>query len=77
MPVYLFRLDDITDSIDMERFNRCLNLFAQYHIKPILGIIPDNRDPSLKKYPVHTGFWINYMSALNQCARQRGPPRRR
>ena len=57
MSAYLFRLDDITDTINPETFDRCLNLLFNAGVKPILGVIPDNRDDTLRRFPVQTGFW--------------------
>ena len=41
------RLDDITPEMDRERFDRFLSLMEDYGILPLLGIVPDVRDPSL------------------------------
>lgn len=46
---YLIRCDDISPFMNMEKFNRILDLCLSYNIKPLLGIIPDNRDPLLTK----------------------------
>lgn len=45
---YLFRLDDISWDMNYENFCRIRDLFFQYDIRPIIGIIPNNNDPNLK-----------------------------
>ena len=32
-------------------------LFDKLDIKPLLGVIPDNKDVELKKYSNNTDFW--------------------
>lgn len=52
-----FRLDDITPDMDWNRFYRVKAIFNKYNVKPLLGVVPDNRDPSLKKEPAKPEFW--------------------
>ena len=47
MTQYCFRLDDICDTLDWHKFNRLTNIFNEYNIKPLLGVIPKNEDDSL------------------------------
>ena len=47
----LIRMDDITECMNWELMDKCENLFEKFNIKPLLGIIPINRDPELLKYP--------------------------
>ncbi len=54
---YIYRLDDITKGMNWDQFNKYINLFKSYGIKPLLGIIPDNRDPFLKVHPDRDDFW--------------------
>lgn len=54
---YIFRLDDITPAMDWGRFWALLQLFKRHGIKPLLGIVPDNRDPNLNRGPAHADFW--------------------
>ena len=53
----LIRMDDITECMNWELMDKCENLFEKFNIKPLLGIIPINRDPELLKYPKNTDFW--------------------
>jgi hypothetical protein len=43
------RLDDITPDMDWERFYKFKALLDRYQVKPLIGVVPDNRDPGLVK----------------------------
>ncbi len=43
----VFRLDDICATMDMQKFVTMRDILDRYHIKPLLGIVPRNRDASL------------------------------
>lgn len=43
------RLDDITPDMDWERFLTFKELLDHYQIKPLIGVVPDNRDEHLIK----------------------------
>ena len=53
----LIRMDDITECMNWEIMDKCENLFDKYSIKPLLGVIPINRDPELLKLPKNEKFW--------------------
>ena len=42
---YIFRLDDASPQMNVANWDRIEELLDAYDIKPIVGIIPDNRDP--------------------------------
>lgn len=42
------RLDDITPDMDWQRFLKFKALLDKYQVKPLIGIVPDNRDEHLK-----------------------------
>lgn len=42
------RLDDITPDMDWQRFFRFKALLDQYQVKPLIGVVPDNRDENLR-----------------------------
>ncbi len=50
------RLDDITTTMNWKNFDRMEALLDRYHIAPLLGIIPDNRDEKLMPDPPHPAF---------------------
>ncbi len=51
---YIFRLDDISWDMNFDNFNRIKDLFFKYNIKPIIGVIPDNKDTKLKNQSKNT-----------------------
>ncbi len=58
MSLYLLRLDDASDYMDIEKWQRMEDLLDKYGIKPLVGIIPDNQDPSLiETYDQDSAFW--------------------
>jgi predicted deacetylase len=54
---YLFRMDDVTPTMNWEKFTALLALFRRFEVKPLLGIVPDNRDPKLRVKPPRPDFW--------------------
>lgn len=63
------RLDDITPDMDWERFLRFKELLDRYQVKPLIGVIPENRDRNLRAEKVcplgEEGFW-QYIKELEQ-----------
>ena len=55
--MYLLRLDDASEYMDIKKWKRMEELLDKYGIKPIYGIIPANEDPELLKYGRVEGFW--------------------
>lgn len=47
MRQYILRLDDASDYMNIEKWKRMENLLDEYNIKPLVGIIPENQDPTL------------------------------
>lgn len=43
------RMDDITPGMDWDKFERFKALLEEYRVKPLIGIVPDNRDDNLDK----------------------------
>lgn len=54
---YIFRMDDITPTMNWGRFWSILHLLNRYRVRPLLGIVPDNRDPRLDHQPPDPAFW--------------------
>lgn len=58
MSKYILRLDDASDYMDLDQWNRMATLLNEYNIKPMIGIIPQNRDESLvNAYSRNPDFW--------------------
>lgn len=54
----LFRLDDICPGVNRENFQKIEVIFEKYNIKPLLGVVPDNKDPHLVVDELdESGFW--------------------
>ena len=43
----LIRLDDIAENMNWTLMEKCELLFDKYNIKPLLGVISNNKDQSL------------------------------
>ena len=55
---FLIRLDDIAENMNWDMMEQASALFDKYKIKPVLGIIPNNKDPELLAYPkIKIDFW--------------------
>ena len=55
--MYLIRLDDASDHMNTERWDRVERMLDEQGVKPLVGIIPVNRDPMLLEFPEDPGFW--------------------
>ncbi|RZL51213.1 MAG: DUF2334 domain-containing protein [Pedobacter sp.] len=47
MAQYFIRLDDLCPTNNLQKWVRFFDLFDQYQIKPIIAVIPANKDPKL------------------------------
>lgn len=54
---YLIRLDDACPTMDWARWTKVFALLDRFDIKPIIGVIPDNKDDTLEIDPPRTDFW--------------------
>lgn len=57
MKSYLIRLDDACPFMDSRKWQRVETILDKYDIKPLVGIIPKNRDPKTMIMPEDDGFW--------------------
>lgn len=56
--MYVIRLDDASDYNNLSNWNRMEKILNSYSIKPIVGVIPNNQDPSMvKAYKKNNEFW--------------------
>ena len=53
----LIRFDDISDRMNWKLMNKCEEIFDKYNIKPLLGVIPDNKDKEFLDYEKKENFW--------------------
>ena len=59
------RLDDITPDMDWAKFNRFKALLDKYDIKPLIGVVPDNKDEKLSIDEKRGDFW-EYVKELRE-----------
>ena len=62
----LIRMDDISENMNWALMDKCEKLFDKFKIKPLLGIIPINKDPELLKLPKNDRFWERVKSWENK-----------
>ncbi len=55
--MYLIRLDDASEYMNVEKWSQIETLLDEFEIKPIVGVIPCNEDPELLKYERDPFFW--------------------
>ncbi len=53
----LIRFDDIAENMNWQLMDRCESLFEKYNIRPVVGVIPLNKDKELLSYPKRENFW--------------------
>lgn len=54
---YAFRMDDVTPDMSWGKFESFVALFREHGIRPLLGVVPDNRDETLRHDPPRADFW--------------------
>lgn len=57
MSKILVRFDDICPTMNWEQFNIACDLMDRYGVKPLIGVIPDNKDSDLKNNNENQNFW--------------------
>lgn len=64
--MYLIRLDDASDKMNTANWNRMESLLDKYNVKPIVGIIPNNRDEEFAQYNSDEKFWEKTVNWQNK-----------
>lgn len=59
------RMDDITPDMDWERFLAFKEILDAHGIKPLIGVVPDNRDENLHRAKEAGDFW-EYIKELQE-----------
>jgi predicted deacetylase len=54
---YLLRFDDLCPTISPKSWDRFAMLLEEFGVRPILGVVPENRDPDLERAPADPDFW--------------------
>ncbi len=55
--MYLIRLDDACPTMDAMKWQRMEDMLDGYGVKPMVGVIPANKDPKQMIDAVDSGFW--------------------
>lgn len=53
----LIRIDDVCENMNWNLMSKLESLFDDYSIKPVLGVIPNNRDEDFLSFPRKDNFW--------------------
>ena len=61
---FIIRLDDIAPNMHVGNFRRAAQLFEQFGVKPLIGVIPQNRDSELLTHDKWPGDFWGEMRAL-------------
>ncbi|MGD9804034.1 MAG: DUF2334 domain-containing protein [Hyphomicrobiaceae bacterium] len=54
---YLIRLDDICPTMNWDTWREIEKTLVEHDVKPVLAVVPDNRDPKLRVDEPHPDFW--------------------
>lgn len=63
MTICFIRLDDACPKRDVQKWDQMESLLDKYHIKPLVGVIPNCQDPQMKHYAEDTEFWSHRIPA--------------
>ena len=53
----LIRIDDVCENMNWDLMSKLESLFDNHSIKPVLGVIPNNRDEDFLSFPRNDNFW--------------------
>ena len=62
---FIIRLDDACPNMNKEKWDRVEKILDKHNIKPIVGIIPDNKDKEFKN-PYIKNFWKDYAKSWQE-----------
>lgn len=65
MEQYLIRLDDITPDMNWDNFYKVKEILDRHQVKPLLGVVPDNQDETIRFSEARTDFFP-YIRKLQQ-----------
>ena len=62
----LIRLDDISENMNWHLMEKCETLFIRYNLKPVIGVISNNKDQELLSLPRNEKFWekVRYWQSI-------------
>lgn len=56
-PTYILRLDDACPTFDRSQWFKIEKILDQLKLVPIVAVVPDNQDPTLKRDEDWPEFW--------------------
>jgi predicted deacetylase len=56
-PEYLIRVDDICPTMSWSTWNEIERILIANDVRPIVAVVPDNRDPELERERPNPNFW--------------------
>ena len=62
----LIRIDDVAENMNWDLMRKTELLFEKYSIKPVIGVIPNNKDNEILIYPKKNDFWEQVRSWRNK-----------
>jgi predicted deacetylase len=65
---YLLRIDDLCPRVARDRWQALRALIQDFNLKPILAVVPENRDPGLDASPPDPEFWRDLSVLQNSGA---------
>ena len=66
MAKYIIRLDDACPKRDIKKWDKIECLLDKYNIRPLVGIIPNCKDPDMEKYSEDSNFWIGRVKSWKE-----------
>lgn len=54
---YIYRMDDVTPDMNWDKFLIYLKLFNKHGVKPLIGVVPENKDNKLSINKPKIEFW--------------------
>lgn len=66
MKKILIRFDDICPTMNWEQWDRAESLLNKFNVKPLIGVIPDCKDPDLMIDEARPDFW-DWVRQKQQC----------
>jgi len=71
---YIIRLDDASEYMHPEKWDKYFRLFDKYEIKPIISVIPSNKDPQMTKSLPDENFWdlVKTLKTKGYCIAMHG-----
>jgi putative peptidoglycan lipid II flippase len=63
MAKYLLRIDDLCPTMNSENWHRVERVLTENGIRPLIAIVPDNRDPALIVDTEDSSFWHRMVAA--------------